>query len=309
MLGARLYTYPARVVAREEPLRDPLREAIARRLGLPPVERVLVPVRCGRVRRVVLEELAQAVLDVVEGQLTVEGLLARYGNFFGGPVAEREAARRLLGLFFLLATRLLLERRPPAVFWIERWVLGPFKRYAEGVPEEERLAVAVREGEGVVLGGPGERAFTVVDMVNFLPVWVPAGEGDWPVFHLPQEWPTTREEITRYAQAQLQAHAPFVSFRAEWRDGVLEVQPSSLVDGLLLYLCAKEVRIEVGKKRLSTYDRRVVEDYFHVYRRRGKITEEECRKAIAAVKQAWRRGKRDRAALREIGWRAIREDF
>ncbi|MGB9662268.1 MAG: hypothetical protein ACPL5F_09690 [Moorellaceae bacterium] len=311
-LDLTLSTYPARVWVEERPYaEDSIQAAICRRLGKPAVQEVLRWERSGEVRRVGAKEILGAIGAVMEGELSSAEFIARFGNFFPGseiPTARVRVEIMVLGM--LLGLVGAHKKNPPAVAYAEDWLLNPLKRFMEGMPESERLTAALQRWEGVVLGdAQNTKAVTLAYVLEtgLTPVWVPAKRGSWLVFRIPEKWPTTREGIADYVQKELLRNAKnrLQRVRPLWtRSGRLRLEPVCLGDALIATLVLGEAK-EPVKRDLSTKDRRAVENYFYTYCRRGKITEEECQEAIAAVKDAWEAGERDRAMLREIGWEAI----
>lgn len=310
-LDLTLSTYSARVWAEKRPYpEDSIQAAICKRLGKPAVQEVLhwEKSASAKTRRAGVEEVLYALDDVMNGSLSLVEFIARFGNFFPGQeISEGRARAEIAGIHFLAVMLGATKTNPPRAIYIEKWLLNPLKYYCQGLTFAERLVIAIREGEGIVLGdGPGAKAVGLLEVVEeWQPVWVEAKKGMWPVFRLPGRWPLTREEIIGYALGELRRNALTRLQRIKpcWGKGGLTLQPVCLADALLAFLFLG--KMEQRPKSLSTEDRRAVENYFNEYRRRGKITLEQCKKAIAAVKDAWEAGERDRAMLREIGWAAI----
>lgn len=308
-LDLTLSAYPAKVWVEERPYpNNSIEAAICRRLGEPAVQELLRWERAGGARRTTVGEVGEAVWEVIEGKLSPAEFIGHFGDFFPGseiPAARARVEVTVLGMFLCLAGA--LKKRPPAVAFVEGWLLNPLRRFVEGVPEVERLAAALNRLEGVVYGEARDiKAVTLSHALQgIVPVWVPARRGAWPVFKVPDRWPATREEIASYMQKELlrNALARLQRVRPVWtRSGRLRLEPVCLADALIAFLFLGEK--EQRPKSLSTEDRRAVENYFRTYHRRGKITLEQYQAAVTAVKDAWEAGERDRAVLREAGWAA-----
>ncbi len=316
-LDLTLKTFPAKVWVEERPYHeDSVQAAICRRLGKPAVEKVLRWEKSGKERRTKAEEVVEAVGAAVENELSLPEFISRFGNFFPGSEITAAQARKVIaavGMFIALAGT--LKKRPPAAAYIESWLLKPLRRFVEGVPEVERLAAALQEGEGLVLGDrQGVKSVTLLYLPEgwSTPVWGAAKRGSWPVFKVPPTWPDTREEIAAYIRQELLRNsvARLQRVRPRWTcSGKLKLEPACLADALVAVLILGNFvlsnKAEMRPKTLATEDRRAVENYFYVYYRRGKITREQYRLAVAAVKEAWEIGERDRATLREMGWEAV----
>ena len=314
-LDLTLTTRPARVWVEERPCEDKRLAAIYRRLGEPEVRKILRWEEMGRARRVSVAEVCEAVVDVMEGKIPVTELVGRYGNFFprsGVPTDEARAAVAVLGTFLALTGA---SGTPGVAALAEKWLLAPLKRYAQGAGIAEGF-IAHLNGEGVVLGARGAKSMTLACVLerDFAPVWVPARPTKpkpWPVFPVPDKdkWPTTEREVVKYVREWLWRNAlvRLQEVKLSWAEsGGLVLRPVCLSYALLAYLFLRDQRAGEEWPSLSAADRRAVEAYFRVYRRRGKITPEQHKRAVAAVKAAWERGERDRAMLREIGWAAAR---
>lgn len=315
-LNLSLTTYPAEAQVREKPYPPNSREAsICRLLNKPPVEKVLSWTRNGDARRVSLDRVIETLDKAVWGEISLVEFISQFGNFFiDTEISATQAEREIKTIWlFLTFVGMLKSRTFPAVL-IEKWLLNPLKQYLEGVSQLERLLNSINKDEGFVIGnGKKIKAVTLLDVTvteyRLTPTWIAPNEYyTWPKFRVPDKWPNTRDRIEEYLHNEILRNVMIRLRRLQInfdKKGKLKAIPFCLADALLALIVLRDNTLRPQNKTLSTYDRRVVETYFNTYCRRGKITEEQRKKAIKAVKEAWEIGERDRTTLKEIGWEAI----
>lgn len=218
-------------------------------------------------RQVDLKSAADALLEAKTGENLI-AYLKEFGALFPGKRIMLAEAMRLVWLFSHFAA-VKKEGMPLPGPDVKTWTVWP-------------LTVKNARGEGMAF--------------SFIPV--PAKSG-WPLFrHRKDEWD---EEVYIFGELRRNVLKRLKHVDVTWEKDRIVVKPSCLYDALLTLQCLARPRAVLGTKAKQD-----AIAFFRVYRKRGKISNEEFEIVKRAIKQAWEDGEGNLEQLRKIGWKTLR---